>query len=99
MGGMLETKAGDRVAFEILAEGRPGTRYEIVQDGEAREGAVKFDLVGDGAAHWVRVNVRDSDGRLLMIGNPIYLSQAGNRRQRGPVCLSTSARYQGSSST
>jgi hypothetical protein len=28
---------------------------------------------------WVRVNVRDRAGRLLMIGNPIYLTTAGAR--------------------
>jgi hypothetical protein len=33
-----------------------------------------FVLQTDGAAHWVRINVRDGAGRLILIGNPIYLT-------------------------
>jgi hypothetical protein len=30
---------------------------------------------GDGARHWIRVNVRDAQGKLLLVGNPIYLNR------------------------
>ena len=33
-----------------------------------------FDYVSDGQHHWIRVNVRSTDGKLLLLGNPIYLN-------------------------
>lgn len=32
-----------------------------------------FTFVADGGSHWLRIDVRDSSGRLILIGNPIYL--------------------------
>jgi len=32
-----------------------------------------FDWISNGARHWISVDVRGSDGRLLLIGNPIYV--------------------------
>jgi hypothetical protein len=36
---------------------------------------MSFDLPGDGARHWVRLNVRDREGRLTLVGNPIYVNR------------------------
>jgi hypothetical protein len=33
-----------------------------------------FDWRSDGNRHWLRADVRDADGRLLLLGNPIYLN-------------------------
>jgi hypothetical protein len=33
-----------------------------------------FDLVADGRRHWLRADVRSADGKLLLLGNPIYLT-------------------------
>jgi hypothetical protein len=32
-----------------------------------------FDLIADGKRHWLRADVRGADGKLLLLGNPIYL--------------------------
>ena len=32
-----------------------------------------FDLIADGHRHWLRADVRSADGKLLLLGNPIYL--------------------------
>ena len=32
-----------------------------------------FELIADGHPHWLRADVRAADGKLLLLGNPIYL--------------------------
>jgi hypothetical protein len=32
-----------------------------------------FELIADGRRHWLRADVRGADGKLLLLGNPIYL--------------------------
>lgn len=32
-----------------------------------------FDLIADGKSHWLRADVRSADGKILLLGNPIYL--------------------------
>lgn len=32
-----------------------------------------FDLIADGKRHWLRADVRSADGKILLLGNPIYL--------------------------
>jgi hypothetical protein len=32
-----------------------------------------FELIADGRPHWLRADVRGADGKLLLLGNPIYL--------------------------
>lgn len=33
-----------------------------------------FRWRSDGARHWLRVDVRDADGKLALVGNPIYVN-------------------------
>lgn len=35
-----------------------------------------FEVSGDGQRHWLRVDVRGPDGKLWLLGNPIYLNAA-----------------------
>ena len=35
--------------------------------------SLAFDLIADGRPRWLRVDVRDGAGKLVLIGNPIYL--------------------------
>lgn len=43
-----------------------------------RRDATTFEFVADGGAGWVRANVRSGkDGRLLVVGNPVYLLARG----------------------
>ena len=32
-----------------------------------------FELTADGHRHWLRADVRSADGKLLLLGNPLYL--------------------------
>ena len=77
MGGVLSVKRGEVVRFAATSMNADLTGLEVVRDGAVQ--AVRFEQpgvfsikVGDHAS-WVRVNLRDSGGRLLLIGNPIYL--------------------------
>lgn len=86
MGEQLATPAGRAVAFTLRVRNAGGGRVDIVIDGRhqaalagasvAGEDAVlTFPLPADGARHWVRADVRSTDGeRTLLIGNPIYLN-------------------------
>ncbi|HZZ36819.1 MAG TPA: CehA/McbA family metallohydrolase, partial [Caulobacteraceae bacterium] len=84
MGGVLTARAGESVAFFILVHGVAAGSLEVVEDGRPIVGPSDatlgggdivrpFSLRTDGRRHWVRVNVRDPKGRLMLIGNPIYL--------------------------
>jgi hypothetical protein len=78
MGDILKVPAGETVQFNIRMVDLTGAHPEIVHDtpeqlltNEAMNG---FAYKSDGKRHWFRVNVRSADGRLLIVGNPIYLN-------------------------
>ena len=91
MGGTLVAGAGEAVSLFILVRGVDAGRLEVVEDGKVVAGPVDavvtagdivrpFALTADGKRHWVRINVRDAAGRLMLIGNPIYLRPPAAKR-------------------
>lgn len=83
MGDAMKAPAGSRVHFVLTMENLTGSRAEVVRDGVARglgdavrnaKETREFDDTSDGGKHWIRVNVRGEDGRLLVLGNPVYLN-------------------------
>jgi hypothetical protein len=46
-----------------------GFRSNIVSNDQTIEIQQKFD----GKPHWIRVDVKDENGKTLLIGNPIYI--------------------------
>lgn len=85
MGDALKVRARERVAFTVHVVGAPVATISIVEDGrkiaplrDPRIGSADarkvFSLAFDGKRHWLRAEVRDARGRLLLIGNPIYLN-------------------------
>jgi len=82
MGDVMKVLAGDKVHFVLTISHLAGSRIELVRDGvvkplgdvsnatESRE----FEETADDKRHWLRVNIRSADGRLLVLGNPIYLN-------------------------
>jgi len=83
MGDEMKVSPGEKVHFVLTLRDLAGAHAEVVRDGvveplgdtakepiELRE----FDQISDGKRHWVRVNVRGADGRLLILGNPVYLN-------------------------
>lgn len=91
MGDTLALAAGAEAAFEIEVGGVAGGRVEVIVDG-ARADALLPDAViaeldirkrfrwrSDGRRHWLRVDVRDAEGRLALVGNPIYVNFGSTR--------------------
>lgn len=86
MGGDLLARPGERVQFKARVRNVPQGRIEIIRDGAILEAVPRVDITGDdhlvelaqsadGAYHWLRLSVRDRDGRVALIGNPIYLNR------------------------
>lgn len=85
MGGELAPARGQECEGRVSVQHVPGGRIELLLDG--RDIGKKLDTVtttadsargvfrwrSDGKAHWLRANVRGNDGRLLLVGNPVYL--------------------------
>jgi hypothetical protein len=77
MGDILHAETGTKVQFALALSGVENGTPEIIEDGNIVAKAAEtssFSLTSDGKRHWVRVNVRDANGELLIMGNPIYLN-------------------------
>lgn len=85
MGDSIDAPSNQNVHFTLKMTALQGAHPEIIQDGQASalldksvsakaDDTREFDYVSDGKRHWFRLNVRSSDGSLLMVGNPIYLN-------------------------
>lgn len=85
MGDVLQAGAGQSVAFTVHVAQAAGGKLEIVADGSVLnvladssigqdDQSFTFPWKSDGHRHWIRANVRGADGRLLLVGNPIYIN-------------------------
>lgn len=82
MGGRLSVPAKQSVTFTARIEQMTGGTVEIIRDGKttrrtgipAAKHSWSFDETSDGKPHWIRIDVRDADGKLALLGNPIYLN-------------------------
>ena len=72
--------------FNVTVLGVAGGRIEVIRDGRVvnliSQPIVSgptdqrtFEAVVDGVPGWIRINVRDEHGTLILIGNPIYLNR------------------------
>lgn len=86
MGQTLRLRAGEAVRLSVDLKGVPSGTVQVIVDGKAEPAyRAAFDAShpasiapwhSDGQAHWIRADVRDDRGRLLLIGNPIYVAVA-----------------------
>jgi hypothetical protein len=87
MGDTLEVIRGASVHFEGTVGGVTSGEVQPVVDGQpltglknpritAASSSFSFSWRADGKPHWVRVDVRDATGHLVLVGNPVYLSRA-----------------------
>lgn len=81
MGGVLKVAPGETVSFTASSTGVDLAGLEVIRDGVKVTPTLTapgvFSIVMGERSGWVRVNVRDPAGRLLLIGNPIYLAVGG----------------------
>lgn len=73
MGETLRLAAGDEGEFTATAAGADGARIEIVSGGLTVTGN-RFRLADGAQKGWIRANVRDATGKLIMLGNPVYIA-------------------------
>lgn len=85
MGDSINAPLEQTVRFTVKLIALQGAHPEIIEDSHStslldKSASTKpdeireFDYVSDGKKHWFRLNVRSSDGSLLIVGNPIYLN-------------------------
>ncbi|MDF0488081.1 CehA/McbA family metallohydrolase [Sphingomonas sp. H39-1-10] len=87
MGETLHLPRGGSVRFAVDLKGVADGAVQLVIDGAA-DTAYRAAFGGgrsptfapwraDGRPHWISAQVRDAQGRLILIGNPIYVASAG----------------------
>ncbi|MGA0606490.1 CehA/McbA family metallohydrolase [Phenylobacterium sp. VNQ135] len=86
MGDVLKLKAGDIARIEVKTAGLAGGHMTFAGPGKGlmrtdnppfKDGETRvLELRADGAKGWLRVDVRGPDGKLWILGNPIYLEPA-----------------------
>lgn len=86
MGDILVAPAGARVEIRVRTAAVAGGHLQVEGPLKARVALAATALpaaseqllafVSDGATAWLRVDVRGPDGRLWLLGNPVYLTPA-----------------------
>lgn len=85
MGGVLVVPSRRRIDFKLDVRGVEDGAVELAGGEGAlppiadprvsgKRQSIRFSFRSDGRRQWIRVNVRDSAGKLILIGNPIYLN-------------------------
>ncbi|QQP95790.1 CehA/McbA family metallohydrolase [Lysobacter enzymogenes] len=85
MGGELAVAAGERARVSAQVRNLAGGRVETIVDGvrsdliaqpqvSAAQQSFEFQWPSDGRRHWLRIDVRDAQGRLALMGNPVYFN-------------------------
>ena len=84
MGGSLQLRGGASLKMSAAVSGLPEGTVEFVSGGDGKPPnrtqvpvrglpEVTAELRSTPRLKWVRADVRGPDGRLLLIGNPVYL--------------------------
>jgi len=84
MGDLLDAPKGAAVTFSLHVTGAEQKRVALIEDGRPidnlkREGGAKdtatfrVTWTADGHRHWFRPQVSGPDGKLWLLGNPIYI--------------------------
>ena len=85
MGDLLEAPKGELVSFEVHVAGADQGNVLLVEDGKAMDGTQQAGAAGggetfraewksDGHRHWFRPQVVGPDGKLWLLGNPVYVN-------------------------
>jgi hypothetical protein len=85
MGDALAAPAGAAVRFVVHVAHAAGANIRLILDAhdasllrdtrvDSADVVRSFTWPSDGKRHWIRVEVRDPNGHLMLLGNPIYLN-------------------------
>ncbi len=82
MGGQLQLARKQSATLQVRVMHVAGGHIEVIRDGavirrspiDSAEQSLSFEENGDGRRHWIRIDVRDDSGKLVLVGNPIYVS-------------------------
>lgn len=86
MGGVLDAAKGAQVEFDAQTVGAENGRVELVEDGKPMQagepspgdpetsGEVLAKWTSDGGRHWFLAQVIGPDGKLWLLGNPVYVN-------------------------
>jgi hypothetical protein len=94
-GDILSASKGESVNFDLHVTAAAGGKIRWLQDGQevalatgaevsSADQAFPLSWVSDGSRHWFRAEVRGSDGKLWLLGSPVYVNwsvsnQCGDR--------------------
>jgi hypothetical protein len=85
MGDALAAASSDVVKIELHVVACPSTVVHLLVDGTEHDPSATMPVAhgdetlhttwtSDGGRHWIRVEVRDRKGKLLLLGNPVYIN-------------------------
>jgi hypothetical protein len=90
MGGTLLAAKGAQVTLEVQTASTEGGRVELLEDGKPMQsdtsssapdasGVVHASWKSDGGRHWFLAQVTGPDGKLWLLGNPVYVNWPSER--------------------
>mgnify|MGYP003945421433 CR=1 FL=1 len=84
MGDALTVVKGTSVHVAVHTAALVGQQLRVLDNGKPIDiaghdaippsGELTFDWTSDGKPHWLRVDVRSPEGKLLILGNPVYIN-------------------------
>lgn len=85
MGDILDVPEGEQVEFGLHAANTDNGTISLLEDGHpmgglanrtisASNGNYRITWISDGSRHWFRPQVDGPDGKLWLLGNPIYVN-------------------------
>jgi hypothetical protein len=90
MGDVLQAPAGSTVKISAHVIARTGNQLRFLLDGQPvaplrldivqADQTITLTLPADGKKHWLRPDVVTPEGRLVLLGNPLYLNYTEEQR-------------------
>ena len=85
MGDEVELQSGQSLSLAIHISGCEGGQVQLFLDGSQSSDLPSLPVTtadqtlsaqwqADGKRHWIRAEIHDADGRLILFGNPIYIN-------------------------
>jgi hypothetical protein len=85
MGGKFEARSSQTVLFHVRVTACPSCMVHLFLDGKetpelppipvsTESESSAFHWTSDGHRHWIRAEVRDAEGHLALISNPVYIN-------------------------